>query len=134
VKRSALQRRTPLKPVSSKRRKHLRLVEDEPGRDAWKKARYGRCEICGAFGRLVLHHVVYEQHVRKHGGDPWDLRNSLKVGAFGVCDCHERQHNAAQRIELRAISDEALDYAIELLGTYVAALYFSSRYDGEFVR
>lgn len=77
------------------------------------------------------HHVCYRQTVKREGGDQWDLRNALVVGVEMTCDCHSRQHTGSQRIPLPLVSNEAVEFAVELLGQFPAALYFASHYQGE---
>jgi len=106
----------------------LHARQREPGYEEWHRTRYGRCAVCGRRGTILRHHLVYEQHVRRAGGDPWDLRNALDVGA--LCACHQRHHTAARRIPLRLIPAKAHTFATELLGPARAELYWS-RYYGE---
>lgn len=112
------------------RRSPLRLVpppdrSNEPGRREWKASSWGDCAVCGQPGRLERHHVVLEQHVRKAGGDPWDLRNAMALGMW--CRCHREHHQAAQRISLRRVPDDAIDFAAELFGAGAGA-YLSRFY------
>lgn len=65
--------------------------------------------------------MCYEAHVRREGGDPWDLRNSMLLGTG--CRCHDRHHQAVERIPVRLIPQTAIDFLIELLGPDRAALY-----------
>lgn len=96
--------------------------------DAWRAARKPMCEVRGCRSRRSLrqHHVVYEQHVRKRGGNPWDPRDS-----FTACfDHHNRHHhNADARIHVRDLTDENLRFARELLGE-AAVDYFIRYYAG----
>lgn len=98
----------------------------EPGREEWKTTRRGRCAICGRSQLILRHHVVYEQHVRAAGGDPWDLRNAMDVGAF--CRCHANHHSAVERIPMRLVPDAAADFAMDLFGFARAAVYFARYY------
>lgn len=97
------------------------------GEKRWKAPRYGRCAICRRQGRIVRHHVVYQQHLRIYGGDLWDLRNALDVGLW--CQCHANHHSATSRIRLPIIPDAAIEFAVEVLGASRAALYFARYYD-----
>lgn len=101
----------------------------EPGYAEWHEPRSGRCAICGKPGLLLRHHVLYEQHVRREGGDPWDLRNSMDVGRY--CTCHADHHAAVRRIPVRLIPQDAQDFIIELLGSARAALYVARYYRTE---
>jgi hypothetical protein len=103
----------------------LRARQREPGYDTWHTTRYGRCKICGTQGTIFRHHVVLEQHVRLEGGDPWDLRNSLDVGAR--CACHPN-HHGIHRISRRLIPKAALEFAAELLGRRRASDYMRRYY------
>lgn len=93
----------------------------------WKEERYGRCSVCRRPGRLIRHHVVYQQHIRPLEGDLWDLRNALDLGLF--CRCHANHHAAVRRISLSIIPDEAVAFAIDLFGVSRAAMYFARYYD-----
>lgn len=80
----------------------------------------------GKVPRLRMHHVVYEQEVRRRGGDVLDARNAL-----ALCDrCHEEHHSgapAARRIPLAALRPENLKFARRLLGDY-AGDYLAAHY------
>lgn len=82
--------------------------------------------MCGQPGLLLRHHVVTEAHVRLAGGDPWDLRNALAVGAH--CRCHSRHHQAAARIARATLPSQAVQFAVDLLGEAGAELYLSRFY------
>lgn len=69
--------------------------------------------ICGQ-PAVHAHHVVYQQHVRRHGGDVDDARNLLPL----CYDCHRRHHNRVAPISREVLPDAALGYASELLGDY----------------
>ena len=124
-------KRTALRPVSAKRARHLRVVRDEPGREEFKRIWMGVCSVCGAPGLVRRHHVCYEQAVRRANGNPWDLRNAMTVGLHETCACHSRQHTAVKRIPLAAVPTEAIEFAVELLGQFNAAVYLASHYEGE---
>lgn len=82
------------------------------------------------------HHVVTENHICREGGDPWDLRWGMWVGAFDfVCECHTSHHRAKRRgstelwrIPLNLVPDAAIEAAHELLGMNPAVLYFARFY------
>lgn len=104
----------------------LQKRQREPGYAEWHRTRYGRCAICGRSGTVLRHHLVYEQHVRRLGGDPWDLRNSLDVGA--LCACHLNHHSAVQRIPFARVPAAGREFADELLGPARAADYWQRYY------
>lgn len=114
-------KRTPLRPQPPAERR------SDPGWREWHEPTYGRCEACGAAGLLIRHHVVLEQHVRSHGGDPWDLANSLLLGAY-ACRCHSEHHAATRRLSLALLPDAALAFAVDLLGEQPAAIYLRRYY------
>jgi hypothetical protein len=74
-----------------------------------------------------LHHVVYQQHVRRAGGDLNDPRNLMPVQD----DEHERHHNRSRPFSLARLPDAAYEYAAELLGPERAFLYLQRRYSGD---
>jgi hypothetical protein len=82
--------------------------------------------MCGKHGKFVPHHLVYEQHVKKAGGDIWDTRNRLWIGR--LCRCHARHHNGVRRIPLTMVPAAAREFAAELLGPDVAELYWRRYY------
>ncbi|HWF25203.1 MAG TPA: hypothetical protein VG275_07140 [Solirubrobacteraceae bacterium] len=87
----------------------------EPGRAAWKSPVVGNCAACGRRGLLLRHHVVSEAHVRRVGGDPWDLRNAMGLGYY-ACRCHRDHHHAVRRLSRSALPAAALEFAAEVLG------------------
>lgn len=102
------------------------VEEDYGARAEWKTARRGKCAVCGQRGVVLRHHVITERHVREANGDPWDLRNSMDVGAF--CRCHANHHAAVRRIPLDLVPDAALTFAVDLYGDVKAAAYFVRYY------
>jgi hypothetical protein len=100
---------------------------DEPGWREWKTPTAGRCGVCGKWGLLLRHHVILEQHVRVHGGDPWDLRNALGLGYY-ACSCHRDHHHAVRRIPASKLTPASIEFAIELLGAAAADQYFDRYY------
>jgi hypothetical protein len=70
--------------------------------------------------------VVYEQHVRKHGGDPRDRRNLMPL----CLGCHGAHHNRSRVIPVRRLSLSNLEFAAGLLGEEYAEDYLA-RYYGE---
>lgn len=96
-------------------------------RKRWLEARGDRCEVCGATRALHFHHVIYEQHLKLDGGDPYDPANGMTV----CQSCHRRHHDAVRRIPFPNVPDAASDFAIRLLGPDRAALYFARFYAPE---
>lgn len=85
-----------------------------------------QCRIPDCFKRGAHdHHVIYEQEVRKHGGDISDGRN-----AFKMCwDDHGRQHDGSSwHVKTKWLRDENIEFAFELLGL-AAEYYFERHYD-----
>jgi hypothetical protein len=116
-----------LRPSARSRAKQkARRAAEEAGRSVWKMERTGTCAICGRRGRVLRHHIVYEQHVRREGGDPWDLANALDVGAR--CLCHAKHHSGAERISLQLIPEVAMAFAVDLMGEDRAVDYFRRYY------
>lgn len=100
----------------------------EPGYDAFKTWVYGECAGCGERMLCLRHHVVTEQRVRAEGGDPWDLRNSVLIGAGYDCACHRSHHHVTRRLPLSKVPPEAREFARELLGEAAADDYLADHY------
>lgn len=84
------------------------------------------CQMCSSRGAHHEHHVVYEQTVRREGGDACDSRNALRL----CVDCHALHHARAHGkvvpvSRLRAVN---IDFAFELLGSG-AYDYLRRKYD-----
>lgn len=76
--------------------------------------------------RCHEHHVVYEQHVRREGGDVYDPRNALTL----CISCHTSHHRRGSRtVPLRVLRDANYEFAFELLGA-AAFDYLRRRYTG----
>lgn len=95
-------------------------------RERWFSSAENECRKCGTReGRRHLHHVVYEQHVRKAGGDVYAPENGLTL-CFG---CHMGQHHSADgRVSVSTLRSENLTFAFSLLGA-AAFDYFIRYYD-----
>ena len=113
-------RRSPLRPKPPPDHR------DEPGYWEWKALTWGECAVCGERGQLERHHVVSEQHVRREGGDPYALANSMLLGLF--CRCHSRHTNAAERLPASAITAQNLAFMVSLLGEDRTAGYIARYY------
>lgn len=70
------------------------------------------------------HHVVYEQHVDRYGGDISDGRNALRV----CMTCHGRHHKRIDTLPVSALTDENVEFAVELLGAAHASVYLGRYY------
>jgi hypothetical protein len=70
------------------------------------------------------HHIVYQQTVRRHGGNLDDPRNLVLVRN----DAHEHHHKRSRVILLAALPDAAYEYAAELLGRGKAYNYLRRHY------
>lgn len=113
--------------ASAHRRRRTR--EAEPGYAEWHAPHRGDCEVCGRPGPLERHHAVLEQVIRRHRGDPWDLRWAIELGKR--CDCHEKHHSRGvndRRIDFRYVPRPAVDLAIQTIGLGPAEIYFQRRY------
>jgi hypothetical protein len=86
--------------------------------------------VCGCGQRAVnLHHVIYEQEVRREGGDVRDARNLVPV----AWACHGDHHGRQRPLPLGRLPDACFEFAGELLGPY-AADYLRRRYSGDDAR
>jgi hypothetical protein len=94
-------------------------------RSQWQQ-KSGRCAVCGKRGRVMFHHLVLKQHIKKEGGDVWDFRNALPVGV--ACFCHADHHAAMHRIPRALVPESAIAFAEELFGAERAELYWSRYY------
>jgi 5-methylcytosine-specific restriction endonuclease McrA len=106
-------------------------VRSREGERQWKTALAKKClhpDCTGDVGKLVLHHVVYAQHVQREGGDRFDPRNGMTL----CPSCHSSHHSRGRVIPLAALSDAALAFATELFDgdPFAAALYLARRYSG----
>lgn len=90
----------------------------------WIASAENACRACGVMEPLQIHHVVYEQHVRKRAGDVFDPRNSLTLCRI----CHARQHSGHTRLPVAKLRPENLAFAKDLLGEY-AGDYFARFYN-----
>lgn len=108
-------------------------VRNRSGERRWYEARRRCCEHpdCAATRGLALHHIVYRQAVCREGGDEWDPRNALTL-----CErCHASHHGRGRWVvPVWVLSDDALAFAVELLGRPAAFEYLRRRYRGEDVR
>lgn len=93
LKRSPLQRKTPLKRtgINRKRKSDLQKRKDDPGSTYWRNKAdalwselirsQGRCAKCGKEGRTEAHHLLTRS--RKH------LRHKLENGLELCMHCHK---------------------------------------------
>ena len=123
-----LTRRVSLKRAPLRQRRKPVL---DARRDEFKRVVWGYCPVCGTEGRIRRHHVLTEQAVRREGGDPWDLRNSLWIGCEFTCQCHANHHAASHKIPLALVSDDAIEFVRDLLGFERALMFFARAYAGE---
>lgn len=99
-------------------------------KEDWYDAIASSCQICGSRQNLVQHHVIFNQELRRAGGDPYDPRNALTL-CHGIGDgCHPKFHQRTAPIPLTALSDENLAFAFELMGVR-AVNYLTRHYSGE---
>lgn len=129
----------PPKPNGQRLSQGKKLQALGPGETVWKRKRYGRCAACGAYGRVIWHHVLTEQMIVREAspeqlaaGARFDPRNALPLGAPGPwggrCDCHAAHHAASRRLPLRLVSADARRFAAEILGEERAADWFARFY------
>jgi 5-methylcytosine-specific restriction endonuclease McrA len=100
------------------------------GTKEWRAAKRARCAKCGRGNRegggpLHLHHVVYEQHAIREGGERFDVRNAMTL-----CNsCHRRHHLRTEPVHVVLVPDAAIAFAAEIMGGG-AYNYFQRYYDG----
>jgi hypothetical protein len=111
---------------AARRRARARL--NEPGRADWKEPHSGKCLGCGRHGKLLRHHVVREQDVRREGGDPWDQDNAMDLGRY--CACHGNHHapNGRHKLPLAKVPSSAVVFAVRLMGEDRADTYLQRHY------
>lgn len=116
-------------PSEARRRDRARVRAIRSGQRRWRSAAGTRCvhPACdGCCGSLELHHGVYKQHVRAAGGDVFDPRNALTLGA----ECHSLHHARVHVFPLAALPDAVYEFAVELFGAQKAYEYLKRRYSG----
>jgi hypothetical protein len=87
--------------------------------------------VCGCGRRSAnLHHAVYAQEVKRHGGNLKDRRNLVPM-AF---DCHGAHHGGSKRLQLHMLPDPVFEFAAELMGAGAAYEYLRRYYDGSDMR
>jgi len=100
---------------------------DRGGERRWFTALGEACEMCGGPGGgqgLVLHHVIYRQHVRGAHGDVWDPRNAMTLCG----PCHSSHHHRGRIIPASMVPVAARTFAVETLGEGPTANYFGRYY------
>lgn len=104
-------------------------VRDLDGERRWYHDAPCVCEnpdCAGGHRTLSAHHCVYEQEVRRAGGDRWDKRNRLML----CVGCHMSHHQRTRPIALSVLPDSVIEFAAETLGTGPAYEYLTRRYAG----
>jgi hypothetical protein len=100
---------------------------DNAAKRRWFASKAKACLMCGTTRRLQIHHVVFEQHVRAEGGDPWDPRDGVTL----CLACHVSTHKAGRKpLALWMLPDAAIEFAAELYGPG-AYDYLRRRYGGD---
>lgn len=70
------------------------------------------------------HHAIYQQEVRRRGGDLGDPRNFVPL-----CEpCHAAHHAQMEPLPSRVLPDEVFVFALELMGCGAAYEYIRRRY------
>lgn len=90
----------------------------------WYAAKAAWCATCKSTGLLQQHHVVYEQHVVRAGGDVWDPRNSLTL----CVNCHQAHHGRYLVVGTLLLRDETIAFAADTLGDGAAYEYLRRIY------
>lgn len=114
MKRSALKRRTPLKPARGRRRAAKRRPLDSEGSVAWRLAALERpCAVCGSVRGVQGHHVLTVQSLRRELPAEvfervrWDVANLLSLCA----GCHASHHAGSVRVPRALLPMEAVVFA-----------------------
>jgi hypothetical protein len=115
--------------AANRRISRERARRAEPGYAEWHAPIRGECAVCKKPGPLERHHAVQESYIRRHGGDPWDLRWSLELGKR--CRCHGGHHVFGvrdARLDFKHVPAEAVSLAREVMGEGPAEIYFKRHY------
>jgi hypothetical protein len=100
---------------------------ERAGQRRWTSPPLVECLLCGTGKRLQRHHVVFEQVVRREGGDPFDPRDQVTL----CIQCHVSVHKATRKpLAVWMLPDAAIEFAGELLGPG-AYDYLRRRYSGD---
>ena len=94
------------------------------GGQRWRERWHGqRCAAPGCAKRAAAgHHVVYEQHLKRHGGRIFDPANCLPL-CFA---CHQAHHSRSRVLPVSVLDDGHVAFAYDLMGE--AALDYLRRY------
>jgi 5-methylcytosine-specific restriction endonuclease McrA len=101
VKRTELQRKTPLQRKPMKSSPRVKGTIDREASEAWARhARKKRCVVCGAKGAKG-HHIITQQQLRIAATEldrdyeslRWDLRNLLPL-----CERHHTAHHSRAHV------------------------------------
>lgn len=77
---------------------------------------------------LVAHHVVYQQHLRRFGGDAGDAANTISL----CVPCHMgKQHSQASPLPLSSLAPENIGFIYGLMGPGRAEVYLTRYYQPE---
>jgi hypothetical protein len=121
---SSLRRRPKPKPDQAEALAH-RLF-----REAAAKQRC--CQWCGKTkSDWHPHHVIYAQYLKHNHHPIYDTRNVLRL----CINCHAKHHDGTpEKLPLSKLRDENIEYAVYLIGGYLAYDYLTTRYAGEDAR
>ena len=117
-------RRTPLRRHP---KRHVETPAEREARMTWADPHRGWCSYgCGSFStHLQRHHVLLAQIVKREGGDVWALANSMLLAESR----HRRHHDCIRKLPIGRVPEQAVAFAVDLLGEGRATLYFRARYD-----
>lgn len=79
------------------------------------------CALTGQAGAFHAHHAVRASDVRRAGGDPWDIRNALRLSIRVHFN-----HHGIYKLPIGVLTDENIEFAYEVMGP--AAYDWLSRY------
>lgn len=123
-----MRRTSPLKRTTMRQKRRRRQPVQIELKRAFRAAALAQrvCAVTGSNGAWDAHHVIEAQELRRRGGDDlWNTRNALRLARR----VHERHTTATELVPLKALTDENLEFAVDLMGLS-AYVYLTRHYAG----